>query len=142
MLNRQKIVQFFNSWPCYFPVNFLLFFCEFQFLMVRLFMIQRYITFLEIPNFLHTIFYIFLLIFINFVYKQLIVNILVYVYFCFLYYCIYCIFKFLFYMCSFLFIFIVCPFCQIFAFFIRVRNVRFWNSIILIHMLKHYKNAV
>ena len=49
--------------------------------MVRLFMIQRYITFLEIPNFLDTILYVFLLIFINFVYKQLIVNMLVYVIF-------------------------------------------------------------
>ena len=44
-------------------------------------MIQRYITFLEIPNFLHTILYVFLLIYINFVYKQLIVNMLVYVIF-------------------------------------------------------------
>ncbi len=49
--------------------------------LVRLFMIQRYITFLEIPNFLDTILYVFLLIFINFVYKQLIVNMLVYVIF-------------------------------------------------------------
>jgi len=107
MLNRRKKGQFFNSCPCFFPVNFLLFFeilkslisipygaiksnffasfrnslFPFQFLMVRLFMIQRYITFLEIPNFLHTIFYTFLLIFINFVYKQLIVNMLVYVIF-------------------------------------------------------------
>ena len=49
--------------------------------MVRLFMIQRYITFLDIPNFLHTILYVFLLIYINSVYKQLIVNMLVYVIF-------------------------------------------------------------
>ncbi len=102
MLNRQKFVQFFNSWPCFFPVNFLLFFWNFQFLMVRLkvqsfwnikyvnfisipsgsiIMIQRYKTFLEIPNFLHTILYVFLLIYINSVYKQLIVNMLVYVIF-------------------------------------------------------------
>jgi len=44
-------------------------------------MIQRYKMFLDIPNFLNTILYIFLLIFINFVYKQLIVNMLVYVIF-------------------------------------------------------------
>ena len=128
MLNRRKKGQFFNSWPCFFPVNFLLFFRNisipygaiksnffasfrnslfpFQFLMVRLFMIQRYITFLEIPNFLHTIFYTFLLIFINFVYKQLIVNMLVCYFFCFLYLCIYCIFKFLFYIRLFILLFL------------------------------------
>jgi len=43
--------------------------------------IQRYKTFLEIPNFLDAILYVFLLIFINFVYKQLIVNMLIYVIF-------------------------------------------------------------
>ena len=88
MLNRQKKGQFFNS--CYvFLCKFLIDFCmEFQFLMVRLksinfdksisiplfisipsgsiIMIQRYKMFLDIPNFLDTILYVFLLIFINF----------------------------------------------------------------------------
>jgi len=46
--------------------------------MVRLFMIQRYITFLEKTNFLHTILYTFLLIFINVLHKLLKYNKLAY----------------------------------------------------------------
>jgi len=49
----------------------------FQFLMVRLFM-QIYKTFLEKPNFLDTILYVFLLIFINVLHKLLKYNKLTY----------------------------------------------------------------
>ena len=45
--------------------------------MVRL-LIQKYITFLEIPNFLDTILYVFLLIFINVLHKLLKYNKLAY----------------------------------------------------------------
>jgi len=78
MLNRQKNVQFFNSLPCFFSVNFIDFFLKFGIPYGVIIMIQRYITFLEKQNFLHTIFYTFLLIFINVLHKLLKYNKLTY----------------------------------------------------------------